>query len=161
MGLKIDKLIMSSPLMKQVDFYLISNQIVDAKYKLASRLCNKLQRMDQSALIITDNEHSTSELDRVMWSFSDTSFLAHEHLGKPDFDSKIQIGDASLASPKLLENKYNVLINISSEIPIFNHHFERIAEIVDFDEGSKNAARVRYKKYQTEGFEIKTHNIEL
>jgi len=122
--------------MKQVDFYLISNQVNDAKYKLASRLSNKLQR-------------------------SDTSFLAHERLDSPKFNSKIQIGDANLASPNLLEREYNVLINISSEIPIFNHHFERIAEIVDYDESSKNAARVRYKRYQTEGFEIKTHNIEL
>ena len=147
--------------MKQVDFYLISNQIIDAKYKLASRLSNKLQRLDQSALIITDDENATTELDRVMWSFSDTSFLAHERLDNPKFHSKIQIGDASLASANLLEIGYNVLINISSDIPIFNHHFERIAEIVDQDETSKNAARVRYKRYQTEGFEIKTHNIEL
>ena len=147
--------------MKQVDFYLISNQINDAKYKLASRLSNKLQRLDQSALIITDNDQATTELDRVMWSFSDTSFLAHERLDSSEFNSKIQIGDANLASPNLLERDYNVLINISSEIPIFNHHFERIAEIVDHDEGSKNAARARYKRYQTEGFEIKTHNIEL
>lgn len=152
---------MSSSSMKQVDFYLISNLITDAKYKLASRLANKLLRLDQSALIITDDDHSTLELDRVMWSFSDTSFLAHERLDSQEFNSKIQIGDASLASPKLLERNYNVLINISSEIPIFNHHFERIAEIVDFDDTSKNAARVRYKRYQTEGFEIKTHKIEL
>jgi len=46
-------------------------------------------------------------------------------------------------------------------VPIFNHHFSRIAEIVEQDEQSKTAARVRFKRYQTEGFEIKTHQIEL
>ena len=30
--------------MKQVDFYLISNQVNNAKFKLASRLANKIQR---------------------------------------------------------------------------------------------------------------------
>jgi len=147
--------------MKQVDFYLISNQVADAKYKLASRLSNKLQRLNQSALIITDDENATTELDRVMWSFSDTSFLVHERFDEPELSANFQIGDASSVSPKLLERSYNVLINISSEIPIFNHHFTRIAEIVAPDDESKTAARVRYKRYQTEGFEIKTHNIEL
>jgi len=147
--------------MKQVDFYLISNQVNNAKYKLASRLSNKLQRLKQSALIVTDNEQATTLLDQVMWSFSDTSFLAHEHIGDDNHSSSIQIGDASLASPNLLEKNHNVLINISSEVPIFNHHFSRIAEIVEQDEQSKTAARVRFKRYQTEGFEIKTHQIEL
>ena len=147
--------------MKQVDFYLISNQVNNAKYKLASRLSNKLHRLNQSALIITDNETSTTELDQVMWSFSDTSFLAHDHISDDTHLSSIQIGDASLASPSLLEKNHNVLINISSEVPIFNHHFNRIAEIVEQDEQSKTAARVRFKRYQTEGFEIKTHQIEL
>ena len=35
--------------MKQVDFYLISNRVNQAKFKLASRLANKLQRLDQRA----------------------------------------------------------------------------------------------------------------
>ena len=147
--------------MKQVDFYLISNQVNNAKYKLASRLSNKLQRLNQSALIITDNETSTTELNQVMWSFSDTSFLAHDLISDDKHLSSIQIGDASLASPNFLEKNHNVLINISSEVPIFNHHFTRIAEIVEQDEQSKVAARVRFKRYQTEGFEIKTHHIEL
>lgn len=151
--------------MKQVDFYLISNQVNDAKYKLASRLSNKLLRIGQSALVITDNETATTELDRVMWSFSDTSFVAHERIDQvpkdETFSSNIQIGDANQVSSILLEKTYNVLINISLETPIFNHKFPRIAEIVDADEDSKTAARIRYKRYQTEGFEIKTHQIEL
>lgn len=147
--------------MKQVDFYLISNQVQDAKYKLASRLSNKLQRLKQRALIITDNVEQTTSLDQVMWSFSDTSFLAHDQISSDEHHSLIQIGDATQASQKLLEKDYNVLINISSEVPIFNHHFARIAEIVEADDASKTAARVRYKRYQTEGFEIKTHQIEL
>jgi len=147
--------------MKQVDFYLISNKVSKAKYKLASRLSNKLQRQDKSALIITDNDDATTELDSVMWSFSDTSFLTHEKISDNDQTALIQIGDASQASPKFLEKNYNVLINISTDIPIFNHHFQRIAEIVEQDEQAKIAARIRFKRYQTEGFEIKTHNIEL
>lgn len=147
--------------MKQVDFYLISNQVVDAKYKLASRLASKLQRLQQSALLITDSADATAELDRVMWSFSDTSFLAHKQLGETDKTSKIAIGGQNLVSPEVLENDYEVLINLSSKVPVFSHNISRIAEIVEASDESKALARQRYKHYQTEGFELKTHKIEL
>jgi len=147
--------------MKQVDFYLISNRVSDAKYKLASRLANKLQRMQQGCLIVTDDQAATAELDRVMWSFSDSSFLAHDSISDVAPESRVQIGDHNSVTPLALEQKHEVLINLSSDIPIFNHHFSRIAEIVEADESSKAAARTRYKSYQGEGFELKMHNIEL
>lgn len=152
--------------MKQVDFYLISNRVNDAKFKLASRLANKLQRLEQSALVITDNADASSQLDRVMWTFSDTSFLAHDHFATSDNKSagkraSVQIGEHDNVNPQVLESAQDVLINLSSAIPLFNHHFSRIAEIVEHDETSKAAARKRFKSYQTEGFEIKTHPIEL
>ncbi len=147
--------------MKQVDFYLISNRVDDAKYKLASRLANKLQRMQQTCLVVTDDVEATAQLDKVMWSFSDTSFLAHEHFTEGEPASLVHIGGRNEVSASVLERNHDVLINLSSEVPMFNHHFTRIAEIVEADEDSKNAARVRYKLYQGEGFELKMHNIEL
>lgn len=147
--------------MKQVDFYLISNRVNNAKYKLASRLANKLQRMKQSSLVITDNADATTELDKVMWSFSDASFLAHEPLNETNPAALVNIGDKHSVSATTLDRQHDVLINLSSEIPVFNHHFSRIAEIVEADEEAKAAARVRYKSYQGEGFELKMHNIEL
>ncbi|MBL4672602.1 MAG: DNA polymerase III subunit chi [Arenicella sp.] len=147
--------------MKQVDFYLISNRINDAKYKLASRLANKLQRLKQSCLIVTDNTEATTELDRVMWSFSDSSFLAHDLTSESKPLSSIQIGDHNSITARVLEREHDVLINLSSDIPIFNHNFSRIAEIVEADDDAKASARTRYKSYQGQGFELKMHNIEL
>jgi len=147
--------------MKQVDFYLISNRVTDARFKLASRLANKLQRMQQSCLIITDDQAATTELDRVMWSFSDCSFLAHDSTNDNASKSLIQIGDHNSVTPLVLEREHDVLINLSSNIPMFNHHFARIAEIVEANDDAKSAARKRYKSYQSEGFELKMHNIEL
>jgi DNA polymerase-3 subunit chi len=147
--------------MKQVDFYLISNRVNDAKYKLASRLANKLQRIKQSCLIITDNAEATTELDRVMWSFSDSSFLVHDLTSDTKPQSLLQIGERNSITPLVLEREHDVLINLSSDIPLFNHNFSRIAEIVEADDDSKASARTRYKTYQGKGFELKMHDIEL
>ena len=155
--------------MKQIDFYLISNRVNDAKYKLASRLANKLQRMQKSCLIVTNNPTETTELDRVMWSFSDSSFLAHDSISlsepEPESESEpkslVHIGEHDSVTPQVLERNYLVLINLSSDIPVFNHHFARVAEIVEADDDAKAGARQRYKRYQADGFELKMHNIEL
>lgn len=155
--------------MKQVDFYLISNRVNNAKYKLASRLANKLLRLSQKALLVTESPQATTELDKVMWSFSDTSFLAHEIIGDTIHEagantgapSLIQVGEQTSVNASVLDRGYDVLINLSAEIPEFNQHFSRIAEIVEAEEEAKVAARQRYKAYQAQGFELKTHNIEL
>ena len=147
--------------MKQVDFYLLSNQVRDAKFKLASKLANKLQRSDLRALIVTDNEESTDRLDQIMWSFNDASYLAHDRLDDELLPSLTHIGPHNSVSQATLERDYDVLINLSTSVPMYNHHFNRIAEIVEADESSKAAGRARYKSYKTEGFELKTHSIEL
>lgn len=147
--------------MKQVDFYLISNQVNNAKYKLASRLANKLQRADQRALVVTDNEEATKLLDKTMWTYNDASFLAHDDLSEKHPPSNVHIGAHNTVSQAVLERNYDVLINLASDIPMFNHHFSRIAEIVEVDEASKASGRTRFKSYKTEGFTLKMHNITL
>ena len=157
---------------KQVDFYLISNRLRDAKYKLASRLANKLSRLDKKALIITDSKEQTEHLSQIMWSFRDSSFLAHERIDQLENQAEIAkrykqglnfvvIGDALSVSAEILENNFSVMINLASEVPIYSHHFERVAEIVESDDSEKKAARTRYKHYQGEGFSIETHSLEL
>lgn len=148
--------------MKQVDFYLISNRVADAKFKLASRLSNKLQRMEQRALIVTNDPVETDKLDELMWSFSGASFLAHDKLQADSTTSTAaQIGDHLSVNAQILEQDFEVLINLADEIPLFSHHFDRIAEIVEQDDSAKASARSRYKHYKSEGFELKTHDIEL
>lgn len=147
--------------MKQVDFYLISNRVVDAKFKLAGRLANKLQRLEQRSLLLTSDQADCARLDEILWSFSDTSFVAHEQIDDGDKQSKVTIADHQNVSAQGLEDDYDVLINLADTVPAFSHHFTRIAEIVDNDDASKQAARLRYKNYQSEGFELKTHDIAL
>ena len=158
--------------MKQVDFYLISNRLRDAKFKLASRLANKLKRLNQKALLVTQSAQESEQLSATLWALRDTSFLAHERIDdvddaaqfQADFDRGLNyavIGDALGMNAKILETQFDVMINLSREVPIFNHHFNRIAEIVESDEAAKADARSRYKLYQGEGFKISTHTIEL
>ncbi len=146
--------------MKKIDFYLISNQVADAKFKLASRLSNKLLRLEQKTLVVTEDQQQCENLSRIMWSFSDTSFVAHERLSNDSANCNINISPITEVEIES-EADFDVLINLSNTMPIFSRYFSRIAEIVEFDESVKALARQRYKTYQENGFELDTHQIEL
>ena len=148
--------------MKQVDFYLIGNTVHQARYKLASRLAKKLQGMEQSALIVVDHDDELNPLDEVLWVFSDTSFVAHDRVPSSDGTRSLtHIAKASEVSSEMLDKQYDVLISLTSEVQAFSHRFSRIAEIIESEESSKAAGRDRFRHYKTEGFELKTHNLEL
>lgn len=148
--------------MKQVDFYLLANQVKQAKFKLASRLAKKLQGLNNRVLIIADNADDLACLDDTLWTFSGTSFVAHDRLS-PDSTSlsKTHIGTPEQINERVLSNDYQVLISLTETVAPFSQRFTRIAEIVEADEPQKLAARARFKEYQRQGFELKTHNLEL
>ena len=155
--------------MKQVDFYLIKNSVKQARYKLASRLASKLQKMDKSLLLVTNSTSEVSELDELMWAYSDTSFVAHEVITKAELETEnslelacnTHIVEQQLVTTAILERHYDVLVNLCDDVPMFNHHFTRIAEVIDSDEDAKIAGRNRYKHYKNEGFELQMHDISL
>ena len=146
----------------QVDFYLISNQVNDAAYKLASRLSSKLQKLDKNVLLVTNNTESSIALDKIMWSYSDTSFVAHEiYTADEKSAAKIFIAHAEAIEDLTHIDNFDVLINLSDKVLDCSHNFSRIAEIVEQDEAAKAQARMRFKRYSKLNFELKTHSIEL
>ena len=158
--------------MKQVDFYLISNRLRNGRHKMASRLAEKLRRLGKNALLVTDSAQESEQLSETLWSFKDSAFVAHDVLGANLDLQQMRwnqtqglkpclVSDVLSMTPDVLEHSFDVLINLHEEVPVYSHHFDRIAEIVDADDASKALARRRYKTYQGEGFEIRTHEIAL
>ena len=148
-------------MIKRVDFYLINNRVQDAKFKLASRLCNKLQRVGTSILVVTENEDELQKLDDLLWHFNDVSFVAHDRAIEGANPSLIHIGVNLTINSEVLDRNYDVLISLCRDAPLFKNYFNRIAEIVEDEETEKANGRSRYKSYKNEGFELNTHQIEL
>ena len=53
----------------------------------------------------------------------------------------------------------DVLINLTEEQPMFFSQFERVAEVIDDNESSKQAGRQRFQFYKQRGYEIETFNV--
>lgn len=144
---------------QRIDFYLISNRVSNAKLKLASRLCSKLCKLNKKALVYTSNANESQLLDDLMWQYSDTSFVPHEII-QPGSE-QIELSPIHISHNTQLPQQYDVLINLSTQIPEHHLQFERVAELVANDDDDKHLARQRYKIYQDKNSELTTHNIEL
>ncbi len=127
--------------MPRIDFH---SQVSD-KLHYTCRLVRKARAANCQILVLTCDEQQLNALNERLWDFSATDFLPHVILGDP----------LTTQTPVILANKlthplpqYDLLINLTSDIPEDYARFNRVIEIVSIDEQDAQAGRVRFKKYQ-------------
>jgi DNA polymerase-3 subunit chi len=143
--------------MPRVDFYVLSEGEGDARLHFACRLAEKATDQGMRVYIQTDSLGEAQRLDELLWTFTDRSFLPHEIAT-----------DASPAHPKVMvllgpgdapPAYRQVLVNLTTHLPVDLDAFERIAEIVDVDPERKRLSREKYKQYRERGCALETHNL--
>ena len=103
----------------------------------------------QPIYIHTNNQQQAEQLDKLLWTFKQDSFIPHAIVGASDLDSPVQIG--------WKENHFHpaeAIVNLSEEIPISYLESKKIHEIIDDDEVKKNKARDRWRNYKSEGCQL-------
>ncbi|MDH5179421.1 MAG: DNA polymerase III subunit chi [Gammaproteobacteria bacterium] len=141
--------------MTRVDFYVLENSDDKAAMQFVCRLAEKAYHLQHSIYIHTDNSQVSEQLDQLLWTFKQGSFIPHA----------IFNSDAAAAGPVVIghdhepEENTEVLINFSPRVPEFFSRFERIVELVAGDDASRNLARERYKFYRDRGYALETHNL--
>jgi len=146
-----------SPACPQVDFYLLSDTDARAVYRTTCRLAEKAYEQGHRVVVRTPDAASTAQIDELLWTFSDRSFVPHcVWPGEPSLVDASPVLISSAAGP---DTHRGVLINLSAEMPGDGPTFERVLEIVPADEDSKRLARTRWRTYRDAGIEPKTHNL--
>ena len=141
--------------MTRVDFYIQDNADHLAQQRLACRIADKAFGKSNQVYVHTNDTQQSEQLDQLMWTFQDGSFLPHCLINSPE----------SAETPVLIghdhepEQKTDVLINLADEVPGFFSRFDRIVELVAGDESTREKARQRYKFYRDRGYAIETHNL--
>ena len=123
---------------------------------LACKLAEKAWRLENTVYIHAKSRGEAEQLDKLLWTFRDGSFVPHGLAGSNDGtqDSPIMVGcgDEGMSDRGLL-------INLCDEIPPFIEGFPRVAELVTSDETCRQASRKRYATYRDQGHELNTHNL--
>lgn len=139
----------------RVDFYVLAEPRPAARLHFACRLAEKAYLLDHRVHLQTGSASEAAELDDLLWTFRQGSFVPHEvaQAGRPP-QSPVTIGYGP-EPPAAAQ----LLINLTSSVPRFTDAFGRVAEIVDGSDEDKQLARARYRIYKEHGREIVTHNI--
>ncbi|MBS3964376.1 MAG: DNA polymerase III subunit chi [Methylomonas sp.] len=141
----------------EVVFYVLASSSQHERQDFACKLIEKIYRGGQFCYVLTDDEHQASDIDRQLWVFRVGSFVPHQryHGQPPAHPGNILIGGSAIP-----DGWQTIIVNLSSHYPQITDATERIVEILDNSEASKNAGRERYRHYREAGLSIITHKQE-
>ena len=145
--------------MTRVDFYILSANANRTSEQVLCSLTGKAWKQGNSVYIHTDSSDRSNRLDNLLWTFKDTSFLPHGLVDQSDV-KKIPILIGHEDPPADL---HDIMINMTSSVPLFFSRFDRLIEIVNqLSQANNNReeARERYRFYQERGYTLNTHNLE-
>ncbi|VAX13814.1 DNA polymerase III chi subunit [hydrothermal vent metagenome] len=145
--------------MTRIDFYLLNNQQADASERTACRLAEKAYGLGHAIYIHTNSQQQTTQLDKLLWTFRDGSFVPHHVHGTDESHNSPVIIGHETSSDKELASHHQLLINLNQTVPPFFSRFERVAEIVSANEQQRKAARERFRFYRQRGYELQTHEL--
>lgn len=141
--------------MTRVDFYLTGEASDTDKDIAVCKLTHKAFRLGHEVYILTASPEESSQLDRLLWTFSAGSFIPHA----------VNTGDARPTCPVLIgeqqppESWQDVLISLTATVPECFSRFRRVVEVVGPTLEGKQRARERYRFYRERGYPLQAHNL--
>lgn len=143
----------------QVDFYVLPGSDDGARLRFACRLVEKAW-LKRHRVRVQLAPGEIDAFDRMLWTFSDRSFVPHRRAGAPDDAPQsappaVVIADDAAAD----EADGDVLVNLAcGGLPALDG-WSRIAEVVDADAGRRQGGRERYRAYRERGLTPATHEM--
>lgn len=121
------------------------------------RLVEKACEQGLRVAVRTSAPAETVEIDELMWTFSDRSFVPHGVWpADPDFAAGTPVLISSGALP---DSHRDVLVNLGADMPADFATFTRICEVVAADDDAKRRARQRWRGYKEAGLAPENHNL--
>jgi len=138
-----------------IDFYILADSAPQCREQLACRLTEKVYLMGHSVYLHTESHTHAALMDDLLWTYKAGAFLPHTILDSESGDpSPILIGCDT--EPPV---QTHLLINLSSQVPMFFSRFERVAEVVDENNDNKKSGRERFRFYRDRGYTLKSHQL--
>lgn len=142
--------------MPKIDFYVLPEAAINAPLPFACRLIEKAYKQKHYIYIHTENRAMAHQLDEMLWTYRDDSFLPHNLYGDgPEPAPPIQIGFDVIP-----EKHRDILINLHPDVPAFYSQFARVLELIANNATAQETGRLRYRFYRTKNFEINTHKLQ-
>ena len=144
--------------MTQVDFYILDSDSDDARLLLACKIVDKATQLEHHVYIHSTSDDEARKLDELLWTFVQGSFIPHRvvrsELSDPPLEPVV-IGVNQPPGP----GRWDVLVNLATDVPDFFSRYERVAEVVDANAARREQSRERYRYYRDRGYKLNTHQV--
>ncbi len=142
--------------MTRVDFYILPVTAKRTSDQILCALTGKAWKQGNRVYIHTDSPDRSTKMDALLWTFKDTSFLPHGLVDQADMEkTPVLIGHEDPPA-----DLHDIIINMTSSVPLFFGRFDRLIEIVDQASNGRDQARERYRFYKERGYTLNTHNLD-
>ncbi|QVQ24227.1 DNA polymerase III subunit chi [Achromobacter deleyi] len=134
------------------------------RLRMACQVVRKRFLAGQRLVVYCKDGTRLAAFDRMLWAFDDTAFVPHVLANDPlasDTPVVLTAGDPGQAAQAAgldgLPQPW--LLNLDDDCPPGFEAFERLLEIVSDDPADKQAARQRWRVYQTAGHTPQSHDL--
>lgn len=135
--------------MTRIDFHSnVSNPLL-----YACRLVRKAYT-NQVKVAITMPTGMLEKLDEMLWTFSQIDFIPHCYVTSENATHTQVVLATDTDLDKLPH--YQVLINLSEQVPTLFARFERLLEIISTADSERVAGRGRYRFYRDRGYPLQS-----
>jgi DNA polymerase-3 subunit chi len=141
----------------RIDFYTLSEPDRRARLVAACRLAEKAYDQGLRVAVRTASAAETAELDELLWTFADRSFVPHGVW--PTDPETAGATPVLVGSSALPPTHRDVLINLGADAPADFSAYARVCEVVGGDEEAKKAARHRWRTYRDAGCAPEAHPL--
>ena len=140
--------------MTRVDFYVIEPPSAADHDRMMCRIVEKAWQQGHGVYVQCEDETQAQAFDTLLWHFQDTSFVPHALASEATADVRVIVGCAAVGNLQP-----DVLVNLALAVPDLASRYGRVIESAGYDDGTRGAARVRYRYYQDRGFPLNTHKV--
>ncbi|CAM4143782.1 DNA polymerase III subunit chi [Kerstersia similis] len=137
---------------------------IDFAFGAADRLlaaCQTVHRQylaGRQLLVFCSNTQRLQAFDRLLWTFDDISFVPHVAINDPlAAQTPVLLTRSQPVPPPVSTESW--LINLDDDCPQEYGHYVRILEFVSGSDEDRQHARLRWRRYQDDGHELKAHDL--
>lgn len=141
--------------MTQIDFYILDDGYPHSRDLVVCRLCQKAFDNRHRVCILTENQAQRDQLDQLLWTFSQESFIPHGALeANPDPLTPVLLGWGDVTT-----RESDILINLRCTVPPLFSQFSRVIEVIAPDGTLRAEGRDRFRFYKHRGYPIQSHQL--
>lgn len=132
---------------------------VSDRLAYSCRLLRKATRLG-SRVAVSAPADTLGQLDRALWTFDPTDFVAHRRLAAGDaVPPRLRPTPIWLLERLGDAPDHDVLLNLGDAVPAGFESFGRVIEVVTLSDEDRQAARERWKHYSARGYAITRHEV--